>query len=383
MKAPHDSAIRHWSWRSRALRGVLYQIIALVVLALAAWLVAGNTLDNMRARGIQSGFGFLSQSAGFGIGESVFDYDASHSYGRAFVVGLTNTLRVAVVGIVLATLLGTLIGLGRLSRNFLLRTLCAGYVELFRDIPLLVQLFMWYFVMTALLPPAGAALQPVAGIFLSQSGLQFPVPASDTAVLWAMAGLVAGCVAAWWGVHRQTRARVWPALLLVAMGPILGWLAAGAPTALDRPQSGEFNISGGGALTPEYLTLLIGLTLYTASYIAEIVRAGVQSVPAGQSEAARALGLDRGAVIRRVVLPQALRLIIPPITSQYLNLTKNSSLAVAIGYPDLVSISNTIINQSGRAVECITVIMAVYLILSLATAGIMNWYNHRISIRER
>ena len=393
MKAPPFSAGRDWSWRSRALRGVLYQVIAVVVLALVVWFVAGNTLDNMRMRGIQSGFGFLPQTAGFGIGESVLDYDASRSYGRAFAVGISNTLRVAVVGIFFATMIGTLIGIGRLSANFLVRQLCAAYVEVFRNVPLLVQLFMWYFVLTALLPPVSDALQPAAGVYLSQGGLQFPIPDWGHAQLWVTLGFVIGCAAAWiyhrWAMHerqRTGRARIlqWPTVgLLIATGPLLGWLAGGAPTAIDRPEPGDFNISGGGALTPEYMTLLIGLTLYTAAFIAEIVRGGMLSVPAGQTEAARALGLSRGYILRLVVLPQALRVIVPPLTSQYLNLTKNSSLAVAIGYPDLVSVSNTILNQTGRAVECIFIIMAVYLTLSLLTAGIMNWYNRRVAIKER
>ncbi len=382
--ASKSHRVRSWSWRSRALRGVLYQIIAVAVLALFAWFVAGNTLENMRARGIQSGFGFLSQTAGFEIGESVLDYDASHSYGWAFVVGLGNTLRVAVAGIVFATGIGVLIGIGRLSRNFLLRQFCAAYVEVFRNVPLLVQLFLWYFVLTALLPPVSEALQPVAGVYLSQSGLQFPLPVWGRAHALAALGLAAGCAAA--GCYLRPagrRAARWPAVVMIVAGPLIGWLAGGAPTDMERPEMGPFNISGGGALTPEYMTILAGLTFYTAAFIAEIVRGGVLSVPAAQTEAARALGLSRGYTLRLVVLPQALRVIIPPLTSQYLNLTKNSSLAVAIGYPDLVSVSNTILNQTGRAVECIFIIMAVYLTLSLLTAGIMNWYNKRVAIKER
>lgn len=390
--ASQSHRVRDWSWRSRAVRGVLYQIIAVVVLVLAVWFVAGNTLENMRSRGIHSGFGFLSQTAGFGIGESVLDYDASRSYGRAFAVGLVNTLRVAVVGIFFASVIGVLIGIGRLSANFLVRQLCAAYVEVFRNIPLLVQLFMWYFVLTALLPSAEHALHPLAGVYLSQSGLQFPIPVWEHAHVLAAIGLMIGCIAAWCYHRRAERQRErtgqarllsWPAMvLLIAGAPLIGWLAGGAPIALDRPEPGDFNISGGGALTPEYMTLLIGLTLYTAAFIAEIVRGGMLSVPAGQTEAARAIGLSRSHILRLVVLPQALRVIIPPLTSQYLNLTKNSSLAVAIGYPDLVSVSSTILNQTGRALECIFIIMMVYLTLSLLTAGIMNWYNRRVAIKE-
>ena len=365
------------------MRNALYQLIAVVVLVLLAWFVATNTLDNMRARGIQSGFGFLSQTAGFEIGESLIEYDASANYGRAFLVGLANTLRVAVVGIVLATVVGTLIGLGRLSTNFLVRQLCQAYVELFRNVPLLVQLFMWYFVLTALLPPVSDALHPMAGVYLSQSGLQFPLPVWDYGHLLAGVGLVAGCAVAWWYCRRSDSPAVWLALALIVAGPAIGWLAGGAPIAMDRPEPSDFNIGGGGSLTPEYITILAGLTFYTAAFIAEIVRAGVLAVPFAQTEAARALGLTRSQTLRSVVIPQALRVIVPPLTSQYLNLTKNSSLAVAIGYPDLVSVANTILNQSGRAVECIVIIMAVYLTLSLLTSAIMNWYNSRVLIRER
>lgn len=390
--APTSPSGRDWSWRSRALRGLLYQIIAVVLLVLLAWFVAGNTLENMRVRGIQSGFGFLSQTAGFEIGESMLSYDSSHTYGRAFLVGLSNTVRVSAVGIVLATLIGTLIGIGRLSGNFLVRQLCTIYVEVFRNVPLLLQLFMWYFVLTALLPPVTDALQPVAGVFLSQSGLQYPIPIWGHAHVFAALGLGAGCGAAWWyrraairHLERTGEARkvLWAAVALIAAGPLLGWLAGGAPTDMDIPEPGSFNVTGGGAVTPEYMTLLAGLTFYTAAFLAEIVRGGIVSVPIGQTEAASALGLSRKTMLRLVLLPQALRVIIPPATSQYLNLTKNSSLAVAIGYPDLVSISNTTLNQTGRAVECIVIIMAVYLTLSLLTAGIMNWYNSRIAIKER
>jgi general L-amino acid transport system permease protein len=381
-----------WSLRSRAVRGVLYQIAAFVLLALLVWFLASNTIDNMQARGIRSGFDFLSQPAGFEIGESVFNFDASQSYGRAFLVGLTNTLRVATVGIVLTTLLGILIGVGRLSHNFLIRKLCEVYVEIFRNIPVLVQLLMWYFVLTALLPPVTEALRPAPSVFLSQSGLQFPTPVWGLGHLYATIGLIVGLAAAWWVRraairHREQTGRTrnvwWPMLGLIIAAPLIGWLAGGAPTAMDVPELGTFNISGGGALTPEYMTVVIGLTLYTAAFLAEIVRGGIVSVAAGQTEAGAALGLSRSQLLRLVLLPQALRVVVPPTTSQYLNLTKNSSLAVAVGYPDLVSISNTTLNQTGRAMECIVIIMAVYLTLSLITAALMNWYNRKAAIKER
>jgi general L-amino acid transport system permease protein len=293
---------------------------------------------------------------------------------------------------VLTTILGTLIGIGRLSRNFLVRGLCTGYVELFRNIPVLLQLLMWYFVLNEWLPPVSEALHPMPGIFLSKSGMSFPVPEWEQGHVVTLAGLALGCAAAWLYRHRAraafertgvARATLWPSLVLAAIGAVLGWVAGGAPTALEFPVRNDLNVSGGGAVTPEFLAVTIGLTVYTASFVAEIVRSGIQSVPWGQTEAAGALGLSRGQALKLVLLPQALRVIIPPLTNQYLNLTKNSSLAVAVGYPDLVSISNTTLNQTGRAVECIAVIMAVYLTLSLVTAGLMNWYNARSAIRER
>jgi general L-amino acid transport system permease protein len=381
-----------WSWRSAAFRGVVYQIVAVLLVAAAAAYLVHNTLANMRVRGIQSGFDYLWQPAGFAISESLFSFDSGESYARAFLIGLSNTLRVALVGIVLASVVGTVVGIGRLSRNFLVRSLAAVYVEVFRNVPLLLQLFTWYFVLTELLPPIDEALQPLPGVYFSKNGLQYPIPQWAAGHLWLAAGLLLGIAGAW-GWARFARARhaatgrvlpvLVPALAVATGGGIVGWLVGGAPSALDIPEKTEITVVGGGAVTPEFLTVLIGLTLYTASYIAEIVRAGIQAVAFAQHEAAASLGLTRGLELRLVLLPQALRVIIPPLTSQYLNLTKNSSLAVAVGYPDLVSISTTTLNQTGRAIEAITLVMAAYLTVSLATAAIMNWYNRRTAIRER
>ncbi len=379
-------------WRSRAFRGLAYQVILVVVVLLVGGYLAGNTLENMRVRGIQSGFGFFLQPAGFGIGESMIEYDSSEPYWKAFVVGLSNTLRVAVVGIVLTTLFGTLLGIGRLSRNFLLRTLCTAYVELFRNVPVLLQLLMWYFVLTDWLPDMSAALNPVTGFFLSKNGLSFPIPVWSAGHFATLLGLGGGIAAAWWHARRARHAFeisgaqwpvLWPAIGMLVAGTLIGWLVGGMPGAIDMPERGELNISGGGAVTPEFIAVTMGLTIYTAAFVAEIVRSGIQAVPRGQSEAANSLGLSRAQNLRLVLLPQAMRVIIPPVTNQYLNLTKNSSLAVAIGYPDLVSISNTTLNQTGRAVECILVMMTVYLVLSLLTAALTNWYNTRMAIKER
>ena len=383
---------RSWSWRSQAFRGILYQVLAVGVIAFIAWFLTSNTLTNLRIRGIQSGFDFLIQPAGFGIGETVLEFDSSNPYWKAFLVGLTNTIRVAVVGILIATVLGTALGIGRLSKNFLLRSVCTAYVELFRNIPVLLQLLMWYLLLNELLPPVSEALHPGPGMYLSKGGFTFPVPVWGPGYGLMLASAIVGVALAWlyrrWTQTQFARtgrvhAEFWPSLIIVALGIYAGWLAGGMPSALDIPQKTEFNVIGGGAVTPEFLALTLGLAVYTAAFIAEIVRSGIQAVPWGQIEAASSLGLTRKRQLQLVLLPQALRVIIPPMTNQYLNLTKNSSLAVAVGYPDLVSISNTTLNQTGRAVECITIIMAVYLTLSLATAGLMNWYNARAAVKER
>ena len=391
MSTPTIPAKKPWSWRSQAFRGIVYQVITVVLIALTVLYLAHNTNTNMKLRGIQSGFDFLLGGAGFDIGESLFVFDSAEPYWKAYLVGFSNTLRVAVLGIVLTTILGTLIGVGRFSRNALVRGLCMSYVEFFRNIPVLLQLLMWYLMFTEILP---AADEPwvLGPLFLSKGGLNFPIPVWADGHVWAGVGLLLGVVAAW--VYRrqaqrgfeatgQIRSMFWTPVAIVALGTVLGWLLGGAPTELNAPVQGEFAIENGGALTPEFLSVLLGLTIYTAAFVAEVVRGGIQSVPAGQAEAAGALGLSRGQAMRLVMLPQALRVIIPPVTNQYLNLTKNSSLAVAIGYPDVVSIANTAINQTGRAVECIAIIMLVYLSTSLMTSFLMNVYNARSAIKER
>ena len=383
---------RNWSLRSRAVRAVLYQIIALTLIVLAVWFLAHNTLQNMRVRGIQSGFDFLTQPAGFDIGELLIPYESNDPYWKAFLVGMLNTLRVAIIGIVLATVLGTLLGVGRFSYNALVRGLCYAYVEVFRNVPVLLHLLMWYLILTSSLPGPGEARSVGGLFFLSNGGISYPVPVWALAHALAAAGVLVGAVLAWGWAKRarrlfeqtgQPRPVLWPALALMLAGGLAGWAAGGAPTAWNVPHAAEFAVDGGSSLTPEFIAVMLGLVLYTASYIAEVVRAGIASVARGQSEAAEALGLVKGQTMRLIVLPQALRVIIPPLTNQFLNLTKNSSLAVAIGYPDVVSISNTAINQTGRAIECISIIMLVYLTTSLGTSALMNWYNKRAAIKER
>nr|WP_228027136.1 amino acid ABC transporter permease [Rubrivivax pictus] len=383
---------RDWSLRSRAVRAILYQVLALGLIALGVWFLAHNTLENMRVRGIQSGFDFLTGPAGFDIGELLIPYESVDPYWKAFLVGVLNTLRVAIVGIVLTTLLGTLIGVGRFSNNAIVRGLCYGYVELFRNVPVLLQLLVWYLVLTEMLPNPDEPMNLGGLVFLSKGGLSYPVPVWGTGQALAALGLVAGAVLSWLWARKartlfeatgQVRPVLLPSIGLLIGGTLVGWLAGGAPMEWNLPKAGDVAVEGGSSLTPEFISVLLGLTFYTAAFVAEVVRAGIASVPRGQSEASGALGLGKGQQMRLVVLPQALRVIIPPMTNQYLNLTKNSSLAVAIGYPDVVSISNTAINQTGRAVECIALIMLVYLTTSLTTSGIMNWYNTRSAIKER
>jgi general L-amino acid transport system permease protein len=324
------------NWRSASGRGLLYQAAALLVVLVLGWFLASNTAHNMAQRGIQSGFDFLWDPAGFEIGEGLFNFDSTQSYALAFLTGLGNTVRVAVTGIVLATLLGTLLGMGRFSRNLLVRGLCSAYVEVFRNIPLLLQLLMWYLMLAELLPAMDAPIT-LGPMELSKGGL-----------MWNSEALL------------NT-----------------------SPNASFNASADALPIEPLWALSPEFMALTLGLTLYTAAFIAEVVRAGVAAVPRGQTEASATLGLSRLQALRHVLLPQALRIIIPPMTNQYLNLTKNSSLAVAIGYPDVVSIANTALNQTGRAVECIALVMAVYLCTSLLTALLMNAYNQRVALQER
>ena len=390
-RSPH--AGRSWSLNSRATRGLIFQVIALALVVLGIGYLAHNTQTNMAARGIPSGFDFLTTSAGFDIGETIFlQYDPSESYGKAILVGVVNTLKVAVVGIILTTIIGVLIGVGRFSRNGLIRGLCYGYVELFRNVPVLLQLLMWYIFMVDILPAPNQAWSAFDLFFLSKGGFAVPMPASDVGWSFMFWGMLAGLVAAviWRRRMFQQFERTgqlgdtfWIPIVLFVVLAIVGWLVGGRPTEWNIPEQFIFAVDGGYNASPEFMSVLIGLVVYTAAFVAEVVRSGIQSVSHGQTEAASALGLTPRQTMNLVVLPQALRVIIPPLTNQYLNLTKNSSLAVVVGYPDVVSVVNTTINISGRAVECIAIIMLVYLSTSLSTSVFMNWYNARNAIKER
>jgi len=379
-------------WNDPRIRGVVWQILFVgIVLALVAFLIH-NTLVNLRRQNIASGFGFLDREAAFGIGESLIAYSPADTYARAFLVGLLNTLYVSALGIVLATVLGTFMGIARLSSNWLIRKLAQVYVETFRNIPLLLQLFFWWAMLRVSAPAPRQAWELLPGVLVSNRGFVFPVPTADPVHRWMLLALALGIAGAIgisrWSKRRQalTGAQFpsgWVGAALIVGAPLLVFLAAGMPLDLDWPELKGFNFVGGSAVSPEFAALLIGLTVYTGSFIAEIVRAGILAVSWGQSEAASALGLRPGQRMRLIVLPQALRVIVPPMTSEYLSLTKNSSLAVAIGYPDLVSIANTTMNQTGQAVEGIAMIMAVYLAISLLISLFMNVYNRAVALVER
>lgn len=378
--------------RSERFRGLLYQALLLAAVVGLGWYLVSNTLHNLATRNIQVGFGFLTKEAGFEIAEKVIAYDSSDSYGRAFLAGLGNTLVVAGLGVLFATLLGTVVGIARLSSNWLVARLASAYVEVMRNVPLLLQLFVWYGLFTELLPSVREALAVGDWLFLSQRGLRFALPAEHPAwpaAAWALlGGVVLALIWRWLAARRQRISGVQlpvggPALALILGLPLLVWALLGAPLALEKPVLEGFDFQGGKVVSPEFMALLIGLTTYTAAFIAEVVRAGILAVDHGQTEASMALGLSPSQRLRLVTLPQALRVIIPPMTSQYLNLAKNSSLAVAIGYPDLVAVANTTMNQTGQAIEAIAILMAVYLSISLSISLFMNWYNGRVRLTER
>jgi general L-amino acid transport system permease protein len=357
--------------------GLLQLAVVAGAVALAAYLVH-NALANMERQGIATGFGYLHREASFAIGQSLIPYRPADSYGRALLVGLLNTLLVAALGIVLATVLGTAVGIARLARNWLVRQAAVVYVEALRNVPLLLQLIVWWDLLRVSAPPPRQAWQPLPGVFVSVRGIVFPVP-HYSPVYGAMAWALLAAGIAGWAMVRWGRQRRAVAAALVVGLPLAVFVLGGAPLAWNRPVLGAFNFAGGVALTPEFAALLFGLAVYTAAFIAEIVRGGIEGVPHGQTEAAAALGLKRGPILRLVVLPQALRLIVPPLLSEYLALTKNSSLAIAIGYPELMSITNTTLNQTGQAVEAIALMMAIYLAISLLTSLAMNAYNRRVA----
>lgn len=379
-------------WLDPKKRAILFQVGVFCTVGLLAWYLVSNTLHNLEKQSIATGWGFLNKTASFEIGESLINYSSANTYARALLVGALNTLKVAFIGIAITVILGTILGIARLSTNWLVSKLAAIYIEVMQDIPVLLQLFFWYAIFYETLPSPRQALNPIAGVFLCNRGVAFPVPQSHPAHVYILAAMAAALLIIWfirrWAKNRQARTGkafpvFWMGTGLILGLPLATWLTFGAPTAMDVPELKGFNFKGGTTLSPEFIALLLGLVLYTAAFVAEVVRAGIQAMSKGQREAAMAIGLRQSHVLNLVILPQSLRIIIPPLTSQMLNLTKNSSLAVAIGFPDFVSVANTTINQTGQSIEGVALIMAVYLFFSLSTSAFMNWYNKKAKLVER
>ncbi|ELO0859690.1 amino acid ABC transporter permease [Citrobacter amalonaticus] len=381
------------SFSNPAVRAWLFQILAILAVVAVAIYLIHNTINNLSSRGITSGFAFLDRSAGFGIVQHLIDYQQGDTYGRVFVVGLLNTLLVSALCIVFASFIGFFLGLARLSDNWLLRKLSTIYIETFRNIPPLLQIFFWYFAVLRNLPGPRQAASALDMVFLSNRGLYIPSPQLGEGVLaFVLSAVIAIALSV--GLFRFNKMhqmktghlrRTWPtALSLIVLLPLIAHWLFGAALHWDIPQLRGFNFRGGMVLIPELAALTLALSVYTSAFIAEIIRAGIQAVPYGQHEAARSLGLPNTVTLRQVIIPQALRVIIPPLTSQYLNIVKNSSLAAAIGYPDMVSLfAGTVLNQTGQAIETIAITMSVYLIISLSISLLMNIYNRRIALIER
>jgi len=379
-------------WRDAGKRGIAIQFIALIIVIGISYYLYSNTQANLERQSIATGFGFLEKEASFEIGESLITYSAADSYSKALLVGALNTLKVAFIGIILTTILGTLIGIARLSSNWLVSKIAAAFIEVMQNIPVLLQLFFWYAIFYESFPSPRQALNPIKGIFLCNRGFIFAIPEAHNAYpvmgFLFIAVLIGGWFLNRWGHQRQDlTGQVFPAgkitLALAIFIPLVAWAIYGAPTAMDIPELRGFNFKGGLTISPEFAALLLGLVLYTSAFVAEIVRAGIQSISKGQLEAAMAIALRPSQVLHLVIMPQALRVVIPPLTSQMLNLTKNSSLAIAIGYADFVAVANTTINQTGQAIEGVALIMVVYLFFSLSTSLFMNWYNKRMALVER
>ena len=380
-------------WNNAHNRALLFQILLAIGVSVFFAFIANNTIHNLEQRGISTGFAFLKQKAGFGIIQHLIPYTENDTYGRTFIVGLLNTILVSVLGIICATILGFIVGVARLSSNWLVSKLAGIYIETFRNLPLLLQIFFWYFAVLRALPSPRHSLHIGEKFFLNIRGVYLPNPIFQQGFGWVEGAFILAVLATIilkrWATKRQEETGeqfpvFWTATGLILILPTLAYFATGRPISWEYPVLKGFNFQGGITIIPELAALLIALSVYTASLIAEIVRSGILSVSHGQTEAAAALGLRPGKILRLVIIPQAMRVIIPQMTSQYLNLVKNSSLATAIGYPDLVAIfAGTTLNQTGQAIEVIAMTMAVYLTISLIISYFMNWYNARSQLRER
>jgi general L-amino acid transport system permease protein len=394
------------------IRGIIYQVVVFFALVIFVWWIVDNTAENLRRAKLASGFGFLNERAGFDVSDSLIPYSSDSTVGRALIVGLLNTLLVAVTGIITASIIGFVVGIGRLSKNWLIRKIATVYVEIFRNIPPLLVIFFWYLGVLSVLPlprdsinlgiPLGVQTERFGvigldyflsfGSYLNSRGFYLPRVVWGDGSWLIVLGLVLAIAMSWFVMRRARQRQMatgqqfpvfWTSLALIVGLPVLAFFAAGMPLSVQFPQQSTFNLTGGFVIKPEFLSLYLALSFYTASFIAEIVRAGVLGISKGQTEAAAALGLRPGPILRLVVVPQALRIIIPPLTSQYLNLTKNSSLAIAVGYADLYAIGGTILNQKAHPIEIVAIFMVVYLGFSLGTSLFMNWFNAKMALVER
>ncbi len=379
-------------WLDSDKRAIFYQIFTFLMVGLLAYYLVNNTLINLEKQNIASGFEFLEKEAAFEIGETPIQYSAADSYGRALIVGALNTLKVSFVGIILCLIIGIIVGVARLSTNWLVSRIALIYIEVMQNIPVLLQLFFWYALFYESFPGPRQALNPIDGLFICNRGVAMGIPASHPAHKFIIIALVLGLVISFiikkWAKKRQDETGTdfpvfWTSVGITLGLPLVVWLIAGAPSEMDIPALKGFNFKGGLMMSPEFIALLLGLVIYTSAFVAEAVRAGIQAVSRGQTEAAMSIGLKKSHILNLVVLPQALRIIIPPLTSQMLNLTKNSSLAIAIGFPDFVSVANTTINQTGQSIEGVALIMLCYLTFSLSTSVFMNWYNKKSKLVER
>lgn len=383
-------------WNNPQYRAVFFQVFILSIIIVCGWWLFSTTVHNLESRGITSGFDFLKRAAGFEIPFTMIDFSSEDSNGRVFWVGLLNTLLVSILGIFFATIIGVVVGIARMSKNWIVARIATVYIEIFRNIPLLLQIFFWYFAVLGALPPIRQAMKNGwlnDSFFLSNRGVTMPKPVWESGSWLIAIAVIVGIISAVLYVRSAKRKQATtgqqsPTLLIslgLAIGlPLLAYFISGMPLSFDMPEPGRFNMKGGVTIIPEFLALLFALSIYTGAFIAEIVRAGISAVPYGQTEAAHSLAIKPSQTLRLVIIPQALRVIIPPLASQYLNLAKNSSLAAAIAYPELVSVfSGTVLNNVGQALECVALTMLAYLAISLSIAAFMNWYNKRIALVER
>jgi general L-amino acid transport system permease protein len=390
-KPPTSGDPMAWFY-SPKFRGLASQIIVVLLLAWGLYEIVGNTQANLKKLNQNFGFEFLTQAAGFDLSSSLIEYSSNSTFGRAMVAGLLNTILVATLGIIFSTIIGFIVGIMRLSKNKVVSGAATLYIEIVRNVPLLLQIFMWYALVLKPLPGVKGAINLFDSVFISNRGVQMPHPNFGAGASLGFLALLIALVGTWLFRRRARRIQAatgkitpiwWISIPIIIASPFIGLLIAGWPVEFDYPVLKGFNFAGGMTIVPEMVALLLALTIYTASFIAETVRGGILAVSHGQSEASSALGLSRNAALRLVIIPQAMRVIIPPMASQYLNLTKNSSLAIAIGFPDFMYAGGTVNNQSGKAVEVVFILMVVYLGLSLLTAAFMNWFNARAKLVER